>query len=310
MDLKTKIVRDLFNSITSEYVLSDELILPKSFLKINSEIFIEWIYELDNNPIELIDFIDKHHSKRLGRYFENLLHFYFIFHPNIEVLEVGKQIFKGKITIGEMDFILKNKTTNEIAHIETAVKYFAKEKEKGDFVNFICPNGTRNFGDKLEKTFSKQLQITEREETKIFLKEMGYFPLKSYHFIKGILFYHPDEINKFQHQGLNPNHKKSWWIYHNEIETIISISKYKIVHKLKWLSNEVEENENKLMTKKELIGLLESHFEIISQGQLIVEFEKNGLLWTEKSRGFILDNEWPFISNIKPRSVLAPTSVG
>jgi len=294
MDFKNKIVRDLHQSIVSPYVLNDDFVLPNNYLTIDKSIFDKWLLELDENPQDLTRFIENNHSKRLGRYFENLIHYYFNFHPNIEVLEFGKQIFKGKITIGEMDFILRNKTTNEIVHLETAVKYFAKQKGKNNFKYFICPNGTRNLGNKLEKTFTKQLKITEREETQIFLKNKGYWPLKSYHFIKGILFYHPSEINSFHHENLNPNHLKSWWIYQNEIETLNNKSKYKIVHKLKWLSTEVEEDENKMLSKNELIELLDNHFEIISQGQLIVEFNKSGLLWEEKSRGFILDNEWPF----------------
>jgi hypothetical protein len=293
MDFKSKIVRDLHQSIVSPYVLNDNLNLPIHFLEMDNSVFEKWLKFLDKDPSELIEFVEKNHSKRLGRYFENLLHFYFKFHPNIKVLEVGKQIFKGKITIGEMDFILKNKTTEEIIHLETAVKYFAKEKGKSDFKYFICPNGTRNFGDKLDKTFAKQLRITQRKETQLFLKESGYLPIKSHHFIKGILFYHPDEIENFNHDRLNPNHKKSWWIYQSEIDTLSSNSKYKVVHKLKWLSNEIEENEKELLSKKELIELLQSHFEIISQGQLIVEFENNGLIWEEKSRGFVLDNKWP-----------------
>ena len=300
MTFSNKIVRDLYTNITSEYVLNDKLVLPYMFLQIDEIMFNNWLIGLDESPEKLILFIEENHSKRLGRYFENLLHFYFIFHPNIEVLEFGKQIFDGKITIGEMDFILKNKSTKEIVHLETAVKYFAKKKGESDFEYFICPNGTRNFGDKLEKTFSKQLRITERDETKSFLKKSGYWPLKSYHFIKGILFYHPTEINNFSHEKLNPKHQKSWWIYSNEIKTLCDISKYKVVHKLKWLSDEIEDNEKELMSKKELIDLLASHFEIISQGQLIVEFEKSDLLWTEKSRGFVLDNDWPLINNVKP----------
>ena len=294
MIFNNKTVRDLYSSITSEYVLNDKLVLPKSFLNIDEIVFNNWLIELDESPEKLILFIEKNHSKRLGRYFENLLHFYFIFHPNIEVLEFGKQIFKGKITIGEMDFILKNRTTKEIVHLETAVKYFAKKKGESGFKYFICPNGTRNFGDKLDKTFSKQLKITEREETKSFLRQSGYWPLKSYHFIKGILFYHSSEIVVFSHDKLNPNHHKQWWILKKEIETLNENSKYKIAHKLKWLSYEVEDRNEELLYKSELIKLITSHFDIISQGQLIVEFKKGDLLWTEKSRGFILDDDWPF----------------
>lgn len=295
MKFKNKITRDLFSSITSEFVLNDDLVIPRDFLKIDTSILHEWLKSIDESPNELIDFIESHHSRRLGRYFENLLYYYFIFHPNIDVLEFGKQIFNGKTTIGEMDFILRNKSTSEIIHLETAVKYFAKEKNKSDFRYFICPNGTRNFGDKLDKTFSKQLKITERDETISFLKKAGYLPLKSYHFIKGILFYHPEELKDFQHDGLNPNHKKSWWIYQKEVSELNNNSKFKVVHKLKWLSDEIEEDENELLTKNELIELLNNHFEIISQGQLIIEFDKSNSLWIEVSRGFVLDNRWPKI---------------
>ena len=295
MIFKNKIVRDLYSSITCEFILDDKLVLPIGFLNIDKLVFNNWLISLDKSPETLTLFIEENHSRRLGRYFENLLHFYFIFHPNIEVLEFGVQIFKGKITIGEMDFILRNKTTKEIIHLETAIKYFAKKKGESDFTYFICPNGTRNFGDKLSKTFSKQLKITEREETKSFLKESGYWPLQSYHYIKGILFYHPSEIVGFYHKELNPNHKKQWWIYYSETNILSEVSKFKIVHKLKWLSYEIEEDENELLSRQELIDLLKSHFEIISQGQLIVEFENNGLIWKEKSRGFVLDNEWPFV---------------
>lgn len=293
MELKNKIVRDLFFSITSEYILNDDKALPLDFLFIDEGEFKKWISSLDQNPDELIDFIEQNHSKRLGRYFENLLHYYFKFHPNIEVLEFGKQIFKGKITIGEMDFILKNKTTSEIIHLETAVKYFAKQKDKSDFRFFICPNGSRNFGDKLDKTFSKQLRITEIEETKAFLNDKKYGDIKSYHFIKGILFYHTDELDGFHHLKLNPKHNKSWWIYQKEVSELSDNSMFKIVPKLNWLSTEVEKDEKELMSKNKLINLLSNHFEIISQGQLIVEFKQNNMAWKEVSRGFVLDNSWP-----------------
>jgi len=290
---KNKIVSDLEQCINGNYILNDELCLPLSFLKIDEQILENWFCELDNNPNELINFVEKHHSKRLGRYFENLMLFYFEFHPNIEVVEFGKQIFSGKITIGEIDFILKNKTTKEVVHLETAVKYFAKEKNKSDFYSYICPNGTRNFGDKLDKTFAKQLKITERSETIEYLKSKNIYPIKSYHFIKGILFYHIDEIKSFEHENLNISHNRGWWIYKNEVSTFSEKSKYKIVHKLKWLSKENERDVSLLLSKNEIINKLEIHFEIISQGQLIVEFVEKKDIWIEKSRGFVLDNNWP-----------------
>ncbi|MCK5908065.1 MAG: DUF1853 family protein, partial [Flavobacteriales bacterium] len=93
MDFKNKIVRDIHQCIVSPYVLNDEFTMPLTFLEIDNHVLENWLEKLDDNPFELIDFVETHHSKRLGRYFENLLHFYFLFHPNIEVLEAGKQIF-------------------------------------------------------------------------------------------------------------------------------------------------------------------------------------------------------------------------
>ncbi|MEN8138990.1 MAG: DUF1853 family protein [Bacteroidota bacterium] len=292
-DYLNKIIRDLHQSIVSSYVLDDGYQLPEHFLEIDKQLLKKWLLELDENLNELSDFVERNHSKRLGRYFENLLRFYFDFHPNIEVLEFGKQIFSGKRTIGEMDFILRNKITTEIIHLETAVKYFAKAKGNSDFYSFICPNGSRNFGDKLDKTYSKQLKITELPETIEFLKKENYYPLKSYHFIKGMLFYHPDEIDSFQHENLNTNHQRGWWIYQKEVDTLNPDSKFRVIHKSRWLSEEICEDSGELLSKSELIEILETHFEIISQGQLIVEFQKSEDIWIEISRGFVLDNRWP-----------------
>ena len=296
MKRKNKIVRDIEASIKSPFLLNDEKQLPIDFLSIDNDVLEIWLTKLDNNPAELIEFTERYKTRRLGRYFENLLHFYFLFHPNIKVLEMGRQIFDGKRTIGEMDFVLKNKSTKEIVHIETALKYFAKEKYKSDFYSFICPSGERTFGDKLDKTFNKQLKITELPQTKAYLGKANLLPLKSYHYIKGTLFYHPSELKDFTHPNLNCQHKKGWWILENEVDTLSDLSKFKITHKLKWLSEEVfvkGTNEVGLMAKKELISELKTHFEIISQGQLIVEFIEKENLWVENSRGFVLGNNWP-----------------
>ena len=58
---------------------------------------------------------------------------------------------------------------------------------------------------------------------------------------------------------------------------------------------EIEEDKSKLLSNVELINLLNSHFEIIPQGQLVIEFKLEDNIYFEKSRGFILDNKWPFI---------------
>ncbi|MCK5907305.1 MAG: DUF1853 family protein, partial [Flavobacteriales bacterium] len=287
---KNKIIRDLEQSIKSEFILKDDLCLPNSFLEIDNSVLDAWLLRLDKDPKELITFTEKRYSYRLGRYFENLLLFYFNFHPNIEVIEFGKQIFSGKRTIGEMDFILKNISTGQIVHLETALKYFAKEKDRTNFHSYICPNGSRTFGEKIDKIFSKQLKITETPEAMEFLKSIDVYPVKSFHFIKGTLFYHPDEADAVINERLNPLHLKGWWIYYKEIESLSNNSKYKLVHKLKWLSPEIEINDDKLLSKTQLLVELNQHFEIISQGQMIVEYYDVNGVWVEKSRGFVLDN--------------------
>lgn len=97
---------------------------------------------------------------RLGFHFEGLMHFWLTdgfehnCHP-YEVLAHNVQLFRGKQTIGELDYILRNHDTGEVEHWELAIKFFLGSSPY-DFVNWVGINSRDNLERKMTHMQSKQ----------------------------------------------------------------------------------------------------------------------------------------------------------
>ena len=84
----------------------------------------EWLAQHDSDPSALLAHLSQQRSSRLGIYFEQLLSFYFSYHPRFALIAKNVQVNHAKKTIGEYDFIVCDKTTNSYLHIEAAVKFY------------------------------------------------------------------------------------------------------------------------------------------------------------------------------------------
>ena len=80
--------------------------------------------ELDQNPNELLDFLSKLKSTRLGLRFEYLLWFWLLdekYH-HYQIIRHSVQVIAGAKTLGELDFVLFNKKTKKTEHWESYFK--------------------------------------------------------------------------------------------------------------------------------------------------------------------------------------------
>lgn len=95
------------------------------------------LLELDRDPHPLLNTLATHRSTRLGIYAENLFRFWLEdgaaqrCHP-FELLEHNVQLFRhneqaGQITLGELDYIVRNHDSNETEHWELALKFYLFE---------------------------------------------------------------------------------------------------------------------------------------------------------------------------------------
>jgi len=80
---------------------------------------------------------------------------------NFQVLYENIQIVEDKKTIGEIDFIIQNRNTNQIIHVELAYKFYLFDPNftSKPINNWIGPNRNDSLIEKLEKLKTKQFPL-------------------------------------------------------------------------------------------------------------------------------------------------------
>ena len=120
--------------------------------------------------IDLSSFVPQYipENLRLGHQVEYIFEQLLTHSGAYEVLLHNLQIQRDKITIGELDFILKpqikknNYTTpSKLIHLELTYKFYLIDPSIPETINqLVGPNRGDAFHSKLQKTKSKQLPIT------------------------------------------------------------------------------------------------------------------------------------------------------
>ncbi|MBW1295893.1 DUF1853 family protein [Aquimarina litoralis] len=116
-----------------------------------------------------------HDNEVLGKRIEYFYEYYINSCTDYSVVVKNLQIFKDKITIGELDFIVENIKQNQLLHIELIYKFYIYIPKKGDneLERWIGPNKKDNLLEKVAKLKNKQLPLLYRPETIEKLKELG-----------------------------------------------------------------------------------------------------------------------------------------
>jgi Uncharacterized protein conserved in bacteria len=94
------------------------------------EAYLPRLKQLEQHPSELVEFLQKLKSTRLGLRFEMFIWFWLLDHPYHPYQLLGHSIQKidGPRTVGELDFVLKNTESGEVEHWEVALKYYLAER--------------------------------------------------------------------------------------------------------------------------------------------------------------------------------------
>lgn len=102
-------------------------------------------------------------GKRMESYFELLLKF----SDDWKILEKNVQILKDKITIGELDFLLKNSASAKlITHVELVFKFYIYDPSyKDEPSRWVGPNRKDSLLQKVSKLKKNQLPLLFHPET-------------------------------------------------------------------------------------------------------------------------------------------------
>jgi hypothetical protein len=168
---KSLCIQHLFKIHTSE------------FWEVHFQNYLPRLKELDQTPEPLIQFLSQLKSTRLGLRFEHLLWFWLQedqYHP-YQLLGHSIQKIEGAKTLGELDFLILNKETQEIEHWEVALKYYLGEADL-HLEQWIGLNRQDTLSKKLYHFTNKQFQFFEALNFEIqqrfsVLKGQLYLPL-------------------------------------------------------------------------------------------------------------------------------------
>ncbi len=262
-------------------LLSPSLIVePHSSLKLDKVDTLQWLIKLDQQPQELIDFLQNEKPKKLGWYAEKLMQYFFINHPNYKLLGNNIQLFNGKVTTGEIDFIVEDLESGLLIQIELATKFYLSYTNETTSKNtFIGPNAHDNFERKYLHLMNNQLQSTTPPEVKSLTDG------KSINFaapwVKGVLFYPINQkkrpINK---TWIAPDHLNGWYSHFTDLLES-NLQALTVYAKMDWLGMHsgvrIQKNEFK------------QHFR-----RLFEEGHRAIMVTNEQGqRGFIMADSWP-----------------
>jgi hypothetical protein len=105
---------------------------------------------------------------RLGHLVEKIVSKLIALSTNYKVLYENIQIIEDKKTIGEIDFIIQNKNTKQLIHLELAYKFYLFDPNisSNPLNNWIGPNRNDSLKEKLEKLKTKQFPLLYHNRVK------------------------------------------------------------------------------------------------------------------------------------------------
>ncbi len=112
---------------------------------------------------------------RLGHMVERIVSELIKRSENYRLLHENVQLFDGKQTIGEIDFILKELTTGKLLHMEFAYKFYLFDPDISSEIikNWIGPNRKDSLVEKLEKLAQRQFPLLFHDALKSALWELS-----------------------------------------------------------------------------------------------------------------------------------------
>lgn len=235
MKFHSKIVADLHWALSSEVLLGGPQMLSTAAVKDWLATDIDLLHQLNENPKPLQDFVSQSNRKKLGFYFENLLHFYFIHSTRFELIHANQQVKNEHKTIGEFDFLVLDYVTNELLHLEVALKFYMNYTLNVANEFWVGPTGNDTLAIKLNHLYSKQLLIFQAKESLEYIQEFKQ-PVKSRALLKGYFLVHPNLNAHLFPANSNRFFGKLNWLYLHEIDEFLPKEfTYHILVKLEWM---------------------------------------------------------------------------
>ena len=213
---------------------------------------LQLIQQLDQHPQPLIDFLHSKSYRKLGIYAELLIAFWLEYHPRYELLLVNQVIHRKRQTIGELDFVYREKGSGRTIHLELAVKFYLGHGDTTDWMSWHGPNPIDKLGLKLPKLYQRQILMSKRSETLDLLLKKGIQIDARNILLKGCLYHHLTEQNS-PPQYVYAEYLRSFYVTESEVSLMdksIKEGKCVSLQRLDWLASRRELDEFQTLEKR------------------------------------------------------------
>lgn len=264
---------------------------------------IDWLAALDRDALALHSAIAAARVTRLGRYAECLLGWFLQHGPAARLVAANVALRRAGVTLGECDFLVETQSGRRL-HWELAVKCYLHAGEgHARLADYVGPNLQDRFDLKLSHLLDHQLPLSGREEFAT-LGHRG--PWEARMFIKGWLFYqaenlpadaagHAEALVPELAPELAPDHARGWWTTRADWPRFASghATAWRVLSRLEWLAprrHHDDEGQMPFVDSHTLTQQLEGK----AGPAMVAAFARDASgTYTERSRGFIVPDEWP-----------------
>lgn len=159
------------------------------------------------------------------------------------ILAANLQIIENKVTLGELDFLIKDNFQNQNIHVELVYKFYLYDpKITGELQRWIGPNRRDTLMYKIKKLQKKQLPLLHNNATQHYLKELKLSPEE---FIQQVCFlgklYVPVDLYGTHFSEINNNCIVGFWL---TLKTFIDRNQQRDVYYLPKKENWLIQPEN------------------------------------------------------------------
>lgn len=255
---------------------------------------IDWLRALDADTGRLLQDIAAARLTRLGRYAECLLGWFLQHGPAAHLIAANVPLRRGGVTLGECDFLVQTQAGRRL-HWELAVKCYLHAGEgRAQLADYVGPNLQDRFDLKLRHLLDHQLPLSAREEF-VTLGHAG--PWEPQMFVKGWLFYRRGETTNDPGE-LDPDHGRGWWATRSEWPEFAAAhaGQWRVLPRLDWLAPrryEPGEAQAQGIEFSDASTLLARAAQQSGPTMVAAFSVDDAGRWVERSRGFIVPDEWP-----------------
>jgi hypothetical protein len=293
-------VRDLAWSLLSPPLLSEQLCSWPTLLQEKEEIR-DWLRQQAAAPTSLETHLSERPTRRLGLYFESLWSFFLRHYEGVELLAENLQIHRQKRTLGEFDYVYRERRSQRLVHMELAVKFYlgvptAEQQSPSPWHQWIGPSCRDRFDLKLNKLLTRQTRLAEIPEGREALDSLGVRGEEVQMWVGGVLFQpSPSLFADFPLPVdtwplLQTGYWTRWSDFVASFDEFPDTWRWELLERLRWLappSHPASHSPGSLPSA--LWELLDKW----KQPVQVMAMKEQGGRWWEAQRWFVTPDSWP-----------------